>query len=87
MWLIAGFQIKPVAGTAGSVQGTVSSLTQRIAGVVGPAMQVRWRLGVDTSIARRTCPRILWQVVRRKLDQINRVRDLSELAVPRGNRL
>ena len=43
--------------------------------------------GVDTSIARRTCPRILWQVGRRKLDQINRVRDLSELAVPRGNHL
>lgn len=30
---------------------------------------------------------ILWQVARRKLDQINRVRDLMELAVPRGNRL
>ena len=43
--------------------------------------------GVDTSIARRTCPRILCQVGRRKLDQINRVRDISELAVPRGNRL
>ena len=43
--------------------------------------------GVDTSIARRACPRILWQVGRRKLDQINRVRDLSELAVPRGNHL
>jgi len=43
--------------------------------------------GVDTSIARRICPRILWQVARRKLDQVNRVRDISELAVPRGNRL
>ena len=43
--------------------------------------------GVDTFIARRTCPRILWQVVWRKLDQVNRVRDISELAVPRGNRL
>ncbi|HKO29749.1 MAG TPA: type II toxin-antitoxin system RelE/ParE family toxin [Nitrospiraceae bacterium] len=38
-------------------------------------------------MARRVCPRTLWQVVRRKLDQINRVRDLRELAVPRGNRL
>ena len=43
--------------------------------------------GADTSIARRTCPRILWQVARRKLDQANRVREVSELAAPRGNRL
>ena len=43
--------------------------------------------GIDNPIARRVCPRILWQVARRKLDQINRVRDLSELAVPRGYRL
>ncbi|THJ19599.1 MAG: plasmid maintenance system killer protein [Nitrospira sp. CG24E] len=43
--------------------------------------------GIDSSVARRVCQRILWQVARRKLDQINRVRDLSELAVPGGNRL
>lgn len=43
--------------------------------------------GVDSPVARRACPRSLWQVVWRKLDQVNRVRDLSELAVPRGNRL
>ena len=42
--------------------------------------------GVDTSIARAS-PRILWQVARRKLDQVNRVRDVSELAIPRGNHL
>jgi proteic killer suppression protein len=29
----------------------------------------------------------LWFVARRKLDQLNRVRDLQELAVPPGNRL
>jgi len=29
----------------------------------------------------------LWPVARRKLDQVNRVRDLRELAVPLGNRL
>jgi len=29
----------------------------------------------------------LWPVARRKLDQVNRVRDLLELAVPPGNRL
>lgn len=29
----------------------------------------------------------MWRVARRKLDQINRVRELAELAVPPGNRL
>jgi len=29
----------------------------------------------------------VWPVARRKLDQINRVRELRELAVPPGNRL
>ncbi len=43
--------------------------------------------GADTAAARRTCPRDLWPVARRKLDQLNRVRDLLELAVPPGNRL
>ena len=43
--------------------------------------------GSDTPAARRTCPRALWAVAQRKLDQINRVRDLQDLAVPPGNRL
>lgn len=43
--------------------------------------------GLDTSAARKVCPRALWQIARRKLDQINRVRDVRELAVPPGNRL
>ncbi|MBI3015946.1 MAG: type II toxin-antitoxin system RelE/ParE family toxin [Candidatus Tectomicrobia bacterium] len=43
--------------------------------------------GSDTRVARRTCPRALWATVRRKLDQINRVRDLRDLATPPGNRL
>ena len=43
--------------------------------------------GADTRAARRTCPRAAWAIARRKLDQINRVRDLRELAVPPGNRL
>ena len=42
---------------------------------------------VDGPAARRTCPRDVWSVARRKLDQINRVRSLLELAVPPGNRL
>ena len=43
--------------------------------------------GADTAAARRTWPREMWPVARRKLDQVNRVRDLFELAVPPGNRL
>ena len=43
--------------------------------------------GTDSRAARRTCPRRLWSVARRKLDQVNRVCDLGELAVPPGNRL
>ena len=43
--------------------------------------------GRDTRAAQRACPRILWSIARRKLDQINRVRDLRDLAIPPGNRL
>ena len=43
--------------------------------------------GADTRAARRKCPRAVWAIARRKLDQINRVRTLGELAVPPGNRL
>ena len=43
--------------------------------------------GVDSRRARRACPVELWPVVTRKLTQINRVRDLHELAVSPGNRL
>ncbi len=43
--------------------------------------------GVDSRRARRACPAQLWPAVRRKLTQINRVREFRELAVPPGNRL
>jgi proteic killer suppression protein len=43
--------------------------------------------GAATRAARATCPQSLGSIARRKLDQINRVRDLAELAVPPGNRL
>ena len=43
--------------------------------------------GADASAARKACPRVLWSVARRKLDQLNAVRDLRDLAVPPGNRL
>lgn len=43
--------------------------------------------GISTRRARQACPPALWPVVRRKLTQLNRVRDLGELSVPPGNRL
>ncbi|KAB2959955.1 MAG: plasmid maintenance system killer protein [Candidatus Methylomirabilis oxygeniifera] len=43
--------------------------------------------GSDSPSARRTCPSAVWPVARRKLDQLNRVRDLKELARPPGNHL
>ena len=38
--------------------------------------------GSETRAARATCPKRLWSTARRKLDQLNRVRDLLELAIP-----
>lgn len=43
--------------------------------------------GFDSRRARKACPSSLWIVARRRLDQINRARDLQDLAVPPGNRL
>ena len=43
--------------------------------------------GINTRAARRICPKTLWAIARRKLDQINRVRNVAELVVPPGNRL
>jgi len=43
--------------------------------------------GSDSPAARRACPQSLWRIARRKLDQINRVQKLRDLAVPLGNRL
>ena len=43
--------------------------------------------GAASRRARSACPANLWPVVRRKLTQLNRVRELRELAIPPGNRL
>ena len=43
--------------------------------------------GAATRAARKACPCELWPVARRKLDQLNRVADLADLAIPPGNRL
>jgi toxin HigB-1 len=43
--------------------------------------------GADTGSARRICQRSVWPIARRKLDQLNRARELRELGIPPGNRL
>jgi len=43
--------------------------------------------GIDSRRARQACPDTRCAIVARKLTQLNRVRDLRELAVPPGNRL
>ncbi len=43
--------------------------------------------GIDSRRARAACPVKLWSVLRRKMTQLNRVRDVRELAIPPGNRL
>ena len=42
--------------------------------------------GVNSKAARRL-PRTVWQVIRRKLDQVDAVTQLDDLRVPPGNRL
>lgn len=43
--------------------------------------------GRNTKAARAACPRALWAVARRKLDQLDSVEQLGELRVPPGNHL
>ncbi len=43
--------------------------------------------GRATKAARRACPRALWRVAARKLEQLDSVITLEELRIPPGNRL
>ena len=43
--------------------------------------------GVNSKLARRICPRTLWRIAARKLDQLDSVELLDELRVPPGNHL
>lgn len=43
--------------------------------------------GRNTKAARRSCPRQLWAVASRKLDQLDSVERLEELRIPPGNRV
>jgi toxin HigB-1 len=41
--------------------------------------------GKNTKAARKTCPKSLWKVATRKLDQLDSVTTLKELGIPPGN--
>ena len=43
--------------------------------------------GKNTSPARRACPRVLWAIAFRKLDQLDSATKLRDMAIPPGNRL
>ena len=43
--------------------------------------------GVNSKVARRTCPNAIWRIAVRKLDQLDSVESLSELRLPPGNQL
>ena len=43
--------------------------------------------GKATKIAMRACPKKIWRIATRKLDQLDSILSLDELLVPPGNRL
>ena len=43
--------------------------------------------GIASKAARKCCPQSIWPVARRKLDQVNRVQEITELQIPPGDRL
>ena len=43
--------------------------------------------GLSSKIARKICPKNLWKIAARKLDQVDSVFSLDELRIPLGNRL
>lgn len=43
--------------------------------------------GVSSRYAAKLCPKILWRIAQRKLDQLDSITRLDELRIPPGNRL
>ena len=43
--------------------------------------------GKNTKEARKACPRSLWKIAARKLDQLDSIKYLEELRIPPGNKL
>jgi proteic killer suppression protein len=42
--------------------------------------------GEDSTQARKTCPKTIWRIAVRKLDQLDSIERLNELRIPPGNR-
>jgi len=42
--------------------------------------------GKNSKIARKICPKKLWKIASRKLDQLDSIIDLNELKIPPGNK-
>ncbi len=43
--------------------------------------------GINSKIARKTCPKNLWRIATRKLEQLDSAETLDDLRIPPGNRL
>jgi len=43
--------------------------------------------GINSKNARKICSKTLWNIARRKLDQLDSVNTLAELRIPPGNQL
>ncbi len=43
--------------------------------------------GVNSKPARKRCPKSLWRIAARKLDQLDSVESIDDLRIPPGNRL
>ncbi|MGI0480384.1 type II toxin-antitoxin system RelE/ParE family toxin [Geminocystis sp. CENA526] len=43
--------------------------------------------GKNSKLARKICPQNLWQIARRKLEQLDSIISLNELKIPLGNQL
>lgn len=43
--------------------------------------------GKNSKTARKLCPRDIWKIAARKLEQVDSARELDDLKVPSGNRL
>jgi proteic killer suppression protein len=43
--------------------------------------------GINSPVARRTCPENLWKIAARRLDQLDSISALQELRIPPGNQL
>ena len=75
---VAAESPQPITGTA-IIRSVIASFRDRATADIFD--------GSDSRIARKACPKNLWAIATRKLDQLHRVGRLQDLAIPPGNRL